>query len=82
MPLRKVWKREYRKKQNEFRGHCKVGIPFSLFFSPISTAQRVVLLVALNGPGGFPRADGFKFPGDIPGGLHGPEEGSNVEEVE
>ena len=38
--------------------------------------------MALNGPGGFPRAGGFKFSGGIPGGLHGLEEGSNVEEVD
>ena len=34
--------------------------------------------MALNDPGGSPRAGGFKFSGGIPGGLHGLEEGSNV----
>ena len=74
MPLRKVWKGGYRKKQKEFRGHCKVGILFSLFFTYLYGAAGG----APGGAEGFPRAGGFRFPDGIPGGLHGLEEGSNL----
>ena len=47
---------EVYKEKQKYTGHdCSVGILFSLFFSPISMAQRVVHLVALTVLEVFPR---------------------------